>query len=621
TFEVPRYDVSARIDDLFAGDEEVGQLTGGLSLRGELLTTQFNVASKRLAVTGSGRIAMTDEMDAELSLRFQDTSLDPYIRFFEPRLSPFTTAVAGGTIRVVGELADLDHLVVDAKVEELDMKLFDYHLSNRDPRTAAFVPIELALDQHTARIDQFRLFGDGTALSLGGTVGLRDSTIAVKAEGDANLGILPGFFRDLRSSGAAALRAEVNGSLEKPVFSGSASIANGRIRHLLMPHSLETINGRLSFDAQGIRVDDLTAKLGGGDVQFGGRIGMEGFVPGELALTATGTGMRLRYPEGFTSVIDADLALHGRMEAPVLGGTVTVRDALYSRVFDPNSLMSLSGTGSSASGGGGGGPAPASTIPLRFDIAINAPRSLRVQNSLMRIVASANLSLQGTYDHPQVFGTAQVDRGDLMFEGNRYLITRGTIGFNNPTRIEPYIDVEVETRVRTPGETYRVTINVTGANQYGVTFDSDPPLSQVAIVSLLLGQTQNLQDAELRARDPAAAARAEQELLTAATARLLSSTATATFSREVRSATGVDFQISPTITSASEGDPLTASARILLGRRISNRAYLTFTRDLGGTTADQIVVLEYEQNDRLGWILTQTGNQTFSIEFRVRHVF
>ena len=44
-------------------------------------------------------------MDADFTLRFYDTSLDPYIRFFAPKLSPFTTAVADGTIRVVGELA------------------------------------------------------------------------------------------------------------------------------------------------------------------------------------------------------------------------------------------------------------------------------------------------------------------------------------------------------------------------------------------------------------------------------------------------------------------------------------------------------------------------------------
>ncbi len=617
---MPRYDVNVRVDDLFARDEEIGQLTGRLGLRGELLTVDFNAASKRLAVAGSGRIAMTDAMDAELTLRFQDTSLDPYLRFFEPRLSPFTTAVAGGTVRVVGELTDIDQLMVETKVEQLDMKLFDYRVSNRDPRTNEYLPIELGLDQDVVTVDQFRLFGDGTELALSGTVGLRDSSLALKAEGDANLGILPGFFRDVRSSGSARLKAEVNGPLDQPVFSGSATIVDGRIRHMLMPNSLEAINGRLSFDAAGIRVDDLVAKLGGGDVQFGGRIGITGFAPGELALTARGTDMHLRYPEGFTSIIDADLSLHGRVDAAVLGGTVTVHDALLARRLDPNSLVSLSGSGSGP-GGEAGAPPAAPTVPLRFDITIDAPRSLRVQNNLVRIVASANLTLQGTYDRPQLFGTAQVDRGDFIFEGNRYVITRGTIGFNNPTRIEPYFDIEAETRVRVPGETYRVTIQLTGASQYSLTFDSDPPLSEVSIVSLLLGQTTNLQNAELRSVDPTAASRAQQELVTAATARVLAGTVSAPVSRAVEQTFGVDFQISPTIGSASEGDPMTASARILLGRRISNRAYLTFSRALGSTSSDQIVVLEYEQNDRLGWVVTQNGDHTFSIEFRVRHVF
>ena len=53
--------------------------------------------------------------------------------------------------------------------------------------------------------------------------------------GDANLGILQGFFRDVRGSGRAALVAAVNGPLYEPVFSGSATIADGRMRHFSLP--------------------------------------------------------------------------------------------------------------------------------------------------------------------------------------------------------------------------------------------------------------------------------------------------------------------------------------------------------------------------------------------------
>ena len=64
-----------------------------------------------------------------MTMRFQDTSLDPYLRFFEPRLSPFTTAVASGTVRVVGELSDIDRLQRRARASNSsNLKLFDYAL-------------------------------------------------------------------------------------------------------------------------------------------------------------------------------------------------------------------------------------------------------------------------------------------------------------------------------------------------------------------------------------------------------------------------------------------------------------------------------------------------------------
>ena len=198
-------------------------------------------------------------MDAELTLRFSNTSLDPYLRFFEPRLSPFTNAIAGGTIRVVGELADIDHLVVDGRVEQLDLKLFDYRVSNMIRRPG--VPADRADARPARRQHRTAAARSARARSstLDGNVNLHDSTIAVEASGDANLGILQGFYRDIRSSGAATLKAKVDGPLAKPVFSGSAAITNGRVRQLSLPHSLEAINGQISFDA-GRRPDRRRAR-------------------------------------------------------------------------------------------------------------------------------------------------------------------------------------------------------------------------------------------------------------------------------------------------------------------------------------------------------------------------
>jgi autotransporter translocation and assembly factor TamB len=608
SFDSPRYEVRGRIADLFAGDEGIGQVTGRLSVRGEVLTVeQLECASPRLTVSGSGRIALTPQADAELAFRFTDTSLDPYVRSFEPRLSPFTTAVASGTLRIAGELFDPAHVRADARVETVALELFDYELRNEGP-------IELALDQNVVRIDRLRLVGDGTRLDVAGGVQLGDERISIEATGDANLGILQGFFRNLRSSGGARVVAKIAGPLREPVFSGSALVTDGRIRHFALPHGLEAINGRLSFDAQGVRVDDVTARLAGGAVRFGGRITLHGYVPSEFALTATGDHMRLRYPEGFRSDIDADLALRGPIAEPVLSGTVLVHEAVFTSRFAGGA--ELFGRRSEPAAGVA---APEESLPLRYDIRIDAPSALRVDNNLGQITSSADLRLGGTYDRPALSGHAEIEQGLVQLEGNRYRVTRGTIEFRDPTRIQPWFDVEAETRVRVPNQTYRVTIRVTGTpDRFVPEFSSDPPLPAVDVVSLLLGEVYNPQDAEIRALQNRQ--QSETALLSGA-ARLLTGPIASGVGRAVEETFGVDtVQITP-LADLTTTQTLNPAARLTIGKRISSRVFLTYSRALGAAYNEQIILLEYDQSDRVSWIVSQNEDQTYALDFRVRHVF
>ena len=63
------------------------------------------------------------------------------------------------------------------------------------------------------------------------------------------------------------------------------------------------------------------------------------------------------------------------------------------------------------------------------------------------------------------------------------------------------------------------------------------------------------------------------------------------------------------------------SARVTIGKRISDRVYLTFSRSLTTSINDQILLLEYDESDRLSWILSLNEDETYAIEVRVRHVF
>ena len=86
----------------------------------------------------------------------------------------------------------------------------------------------------------------------------------------------------------------------------------------------------------------------------------------------------------------------------------------------------------------------------------------------------------------------------LRFEGRRYLVTRGSLDFTNPDRIQPFFDVEADTRVRVPGQTYRVTLRIAGTTErLQPEFTSDPPLPSADVLSLLLSDRTPTGDVEV----------------------------------------------------------------------------------------------------------------------------
>ena len=610
TFDSPRYNVRGTMRDVFVADEGIGQIVGNLSIDNELMTVRLEAASPRLAVSASGRIALTPELDSELTISVSDTSLDPYVRAFQPQLSPYTTAVVSGSIRVVGELADIDHLLVDATVERLDIRLFDYALRNARP-------IHIALDRHAVRVTDMRIVGQDTQLDVSGLVNLHDSRIAIRTTGDANLAVLQGFVADVRSSGMAALSATLEGPLEDPAVSGTLDITNGRIRHFALPHALENISGSVKFDTRGVTLDGLTGRLARGDVTFGGRIDKQGYLPGQIDIMMTGTGMRLRLAEGMQSLVDAQLSLQGTMQAATLSGRVTVNDAVYTRPFSSNGGLLDIATGEATPP-----TAPAEpTIPLRYDIQITAPQTLQVRNSSVRLTANADLQLQGTFDRPLLFGRAEAVRGEFIFEGRRYVLTRGTVEFNNPSKIEPFFDLETETRVRVPGETYRVTVRATGPWVPALEFSADPPLPEPELLALLLSDVAPGQDVEFRQYQTGVTP--QEQMVREQAARALASPVSSEVGRVVEQTFGVDtFQITPSIIDPNtQSSRLDLAARVTVGKRISDRVYLTYSRSLSSSTRDQIILLEYDQSDRYSWLLSRNEDKTYAIELRVRRTF
>jgi autotransporter translocation and assembly factor TamB len=183
-----------------------------------------------------------------------------------------------------------------------------------------------------------------------------------------------------------------------------------------------------------------------------------------------------------------------------------------------------------------------------------------------------------------------------------------------------------ETNVRVPGQTYRVTVSAAGTmDRLQPSLSSDPPLSPTDVLALLFGDSRNAQslgNTELRAlQNPN---ERQTDILAARATQALTNPLSEEVGKVVQQTFGVDtFQLSPSLIDplSQQTGRVNPTARLTIGKRISDRAYLTFSRSLNSAVYDQIILLEYDATDRLSWVLSRNEDQTYALEFRVRRSF
>ena len=174
--------------------------------------------------------------------------------------------------------------------------------------------------------------------------------------------------------------------------------------------------------------------MGGGRVQFGGRIGFDGYVPGELNVTVRGEGMQLRYPggrpldgrrrpDGARQRQGADARRHGD-RARTRSGRRADRRAGGAARFRGRRAVRPPGRRA--------GPPPPRRCRCASTSRSWCRRRCGSRTTWPRLVASADLQLRGTYDRPMLFGRAEVERGEVTFEGQRYRVTQGHDRLHQP---------------------------------------------------------------------------------------------------------------------------------------------------------------------------------------------
>ena len=107
--------------------------------------------------------------------------------------------------------------------------------------------------------------------------------------------------------------------------------------------------------------------------------------------------------------------------------------------------------------------------------------------------AAANLRVTGTAAQPVLLGRINLTGGDLIFQGNRYVLQNGVIDFVNPTRTEPNINASVTTTILQ----YNIGLRFEGPlDRLRTSYSSTPALPPADIINLIaFGKTQEAANA------------------------------------------------------------------------------------------------------------------------------
>lgn len=489
---------------------------------------------------------------------------------------------------------------VTLRVPQLEFRLGERTLRSLEPVTAT-------LDAAGVRIESFYLGRPGSddELFVAGRIGAGDDpALDLNVQASLDAAWLRPFAAGLDLDGRIAALGRVGGTLSRPQVNGQADLADGRFLPPAIPNSVEHLRALVWFYPETVVLDRLDAAFAGGTVTASGRVDLAAAQrPLGYRFEAAARNIAPRWPAGWQLRGDADLSLASTAEGRQLRGEVRLDRIWYLQDIDlsPAQLVQRMLARNRVEVAVTDEP----LLTTALGIVVRGPDALRVRNNLARLSGDADLVVRGTLARPVVFGQVALEPGGTAtYGGNVYTLERGTINFANPSRIEPLLDVVARTRV----SEYAVVVNLSGSlERLTTSFSSDPPLPDLDILGLLTtgAPTEGGVLSDL-APEPGAPSRES-----VAAGALLYGQAAALLTERVGKLFGFDrVQVRP----LTAGDTLSTAA-ITVGKRISRQVYVTYSLD-PASTAQQVLQVEWRLSDQLTLVLTQNGNESYSMDAR-----
>jgi len=494
-----------------------GKKLGDLALAANTSGAQTNLtltsAIAGASIQGRGSVLLNSKYPADAQVTFKNVTwagLRPLLGDQRDEGSGFE-AEADGQVSVNGPLMDPRQLHGSVEVTRLQVSGASSFFHQADPMLLRNQgPIAANFDRGALKIQSAHITGPKTDFQASGTIPLNGDALDVALKGNVDLAIVQQFDRSVTASGDIVLAAGVRGSLTNPRLTGQVELRKASFDDASLPVGVWKANGVVALNGNSAVIRNLTAEAGGGQVTVTGSATLTDTL--RFGLQAKATRVRVVIQQGVGVVASGNVSLSGTTDGSVISGTVIVDQVSYASQSDLGSMLSLAALPVQT---------PSAPSPLlsnmRLDIRVRSSSSLGVQSSLAQnLQLTTDLRVRGTAAYPGVLGRISITEGKLLFFGSTYTVNNGTIAFYNPVRIEPILDLSLETQTQGVDVVLRVTGPI---DNMKLSYTSDPPLQFQEIVGLLATGSTPTSDPTLLANQPALPAQSFQQMGESSAAR------------------------------------------------------------------------------------------------------
>jgi translocation and assembly module TamB len=591
SFDNPRMTASFQIPQLVIQNQTITGLKLQADLADHIAHATLISSAVNTSIQAKATVTLAGDYLADASIDTQAIPLQPLLAVYAPEQAANLTGQTELHATLHGPLKNKNLLEAHVTVPVLKL---DY---DKSIELAATSPIHVDYKNGVVNLQRAAIQGTDTNLQFQGSIPVAgNGPMSLMLLGTVNLQLAQLFDPDVRASGELKFNINSQGAANDPGLGGQVEIVNAALTSADLPVGLQHGNGVITLTRNRLNITKFQGQIGGGAITAQGGVTLQPKVQFDLGVAAQG--LRMIYPQGVREGIDADMRLSGSTEDALLSGSVDLSDLSFTSAFDLNSFISQ------LSGGVSSPPSQGFSQSLRLNLAVRSTNDISLVSRTLSVGGTANLQVRGTASTPVILGRVNLNNGDIILNGDRFVLDGGTVEFVNPSETQPVVNLSLKTTI----QQYDVYLRFNGPiDQLRTNYSSDPALPSADIINLLaFGQTTE-----------ASTVNNASSTTSQTAASLVASQVSSQVTSRVSKIAGISqLSISPVLGGGSNQSS-SADANITVQQRVTGNLFVTFSTNVA-TTQSQTIQGQYQLSPRVALSATRDPNGGFAFDALIK---